>query len=103
MSESTSTVDVTLLDRTYTIACPEQDREALRDAAAYLDRKMRTIRDGTRQNNNERIAVTAALYIAFEMLNPGSSEAIDRVALRRRIASMQSVLDEALAPQAGLF
>jgi cell division protein ZapA len=103
LSDSPSTVDVTLLDRIYKIACPEEDHEALRDAAAYLDRKMRAIRDGARQNNNERIAVMAALDIAFEMLNPDSAEAIDRVGLRRKIASMQSVLDEALAPQAGLF
>ncbi len=98
-----ATLEVTLIDRTYKVACAEADRERILDAAAYLDRKMQTLRDAGQIQGQERLAVMVALDIAFEMLNPKSAEAIDRVALKRRIIGMQSVLDEALAPQAGLF
>ncbi len=103
MSEPQPTIDVTLLGSTYKVACLQADRESLLDAAAYLDRKMQALRDGGQVRSQERLAVMAALDIAFELLNPKSAEAIDRVSLKRRILSMQSVLDEALAPQVGLF
>ena len=103
------TLDVTLLGRDYKVACKESERAELQDAVAFLDQRMREIRDGGKVAGADRIAVMAALNIAHELLRarpqagapnvaPGKAHAaIDDTAARRRIGAMQSAIDEALA------
>ena len=38
-------LDVTILDRQYRVACPDEEREELMASVAYLDRKMREIKE----------------------------------------------------------
>ena len=40
------TLDVALLGRDYKVACKESERAELQDAVAFLDQRMREIRDG---------------------------------------------------------
>ena len=103
MASKIPTLEVNLIGRSYKLACPDDERESLIRAADYLNRKMVEIRDGGRIGNTERVAVMAALHVSFELLHPKTHEAIDRQALKGRIDAMHSVLDEALAPQEGLF
>ncbi len=103
------TLDVALLGREYKVACKESERAELIDAVALLDRRMREIRDGGKVAGAERIAVMAALNLAHDLLRERrapqsaasavSTTAIDDVVLRRRIASMQSAIDQVLAGQ----
>ena len=65
---SQQAVKVHILDREYAVACSEEDRPGLIEAAAYLDGKMREIRAGAKLVGLERIAVMAALNIAHESL-----------------------------------
>ena len=90
-------------------ALEHSERAELQDAVAFLDRRMREIRDGGKVAGADRIAVMAALNIAHELLRaraqagapnatPGKARAaIDDAAARRRIGAMQSAIDEALA------
>ena len=39
------TVDVSIMGREFSIACPESERDALLSAVSYLDKKMCDIRD----------------------------------------------------------
>ena len=55
------TLDVSLLGRDYKVACKAGEEAELRDAVAFLDARMREIRDGSKTSSIERIAVMAAL------------------------------------------
>ena len=66
--EHDQTVEVKILERSYVVGCPEEEQHNLISSAKYLDRKMREIRDGGKVIGTERIAIMAALNIAYEML-----------------------------------
>ena len=103
MSDKAQTLDVSIMGRSYKVSCQDEERDALMRAVAYLDEKMIEIRDSGRVGNIERIAVMAALNIAHEFLTTRVAGEFDVATLKRRIESMRSQLDEALAPQQALF
>lgn len=102
MSTKPKYLDVTIMGRTYKVACEDEQREDLLGAVAYLDRKMNEIKSAGKVASAERIAIMAALNIAHDLLSlraSGSgSPGFDMESLKRRMASMQAALDEALAP-----
>ena len=98
MSPKPKTLDVTIMGRTYKVACSEDEREALISAVAYLDRKMTEIKSTGRVASAERIAVMAALNITHELLSSQrNASGFDIEGLRRRMAAMEATLDQALA------
>jgi len=64
---SSQTVDVVIFDKTYRIESPTEEQETLKQAAKYLDEKMKEIRQAARGLEAERVAVLAALNICHEM------------------------------------
>ena len=103
MSANKNTLDVKILDRELRVACPEEEREALLDAVAYLDKKMTEIRDAGKIASVERIAIMAALNIANELLSVKVGRGVDLSDFTRRMRSMQTAIDQALADQETLF
>lgn len=104
MSAKPKTLDVTIMGRTYKVACADEEREALLSAVAYLDRKMSEIKSAGKVASAERIAVMAALNIAHELLTAkNNASGFDIEGLKRRMAAMEATLDEALAPQERLL
>lgn len=103
MSVNKNTLDVKILDRELRVACPEEEREALLDAVAYLDKKMTEIRDAGKIASVERIAIMAALNIANELLSVKVGRGVDLSDFTRRMRSMQTAIDQALADQETLF
>jgi cell division protein ZapA len=108
------TLDITILGREFKVACKEREREELSEAVALLDKRMREIRDAGKVTGTDRIAVMTALNFAHELLRErraaGTGEApsvadgaIDAESARRRIQSMQTAIDQALAGQDKLF
>jgi cell division protein ZapA len=99
MNQKSKTLDVTIMGRTYKVACSDEERNALLSAVAYLDRKMTEIKNAGRVASAERIAVMAALNIAHELLSSRNhASGLDMEGLRRRMAAMEATLDQALAP-----
>jgi cell division protein ZapA len=99
MNQKSKTLDVTIMGRTYKVACSEEERNALLSAVAYLDRKMSEIKSAGRVASAERIAVMAALNITHELLSSrNNATGFDIEGLRRRMAAMEATLDQALAP-----
>jgi len=96
-------IEVTVLGRSYTVACSDSEREALLQAVAYLDGKMAEIKKAGKVAGTERIAVTAALNIAHEMLSMRLGEGFDVGEARRRIVDIEAKLEAALAKQEKLF
>ena len=66
---SSNSVTVQILDKEYSIICPQEERSNLVSAARYLDGKMREIRSSGKVIGADRIAVMAALNITHEMLH----------------------------------
>lgn len=108
------TLDVSLLGRDYRVACKEGEEAELRDAVAFLEGRMREIRDGSRSSSSERVAVMAALNLAHDFQRVRSLPAaeatavtpppiIDAPAARRRIASMRSAIEQVLSGQEKLL
>lgn len=103
MNGKTQTLDIKLLDRELRIACPEEERAELLDAVAYLDKRMREIRDAGKIVSVERIALMAALNITHELLTTKIGRGVDLSGFKRRMDSMQAAIDQALAEQDSLF
>ena len=60
-------VEVTILGQSYILGCPDGGESSLLEAVADVDREMSAIRDGGKVKARERIAVLAALNLAFEL------------------------------------
>lgn len=104
MSAKPKTIDVVIMGRTYKVACSDEERGALLAAVAHLDRKMTEIKSAGRVAGAERIAVMAALNIAHELLSSRSdSGGFDTDGVKGRMAAMEAVLDQMLAPQERLI
>jgi cell division protein ZapA len=103
MAEGANTVEVTLLGRTYRVACEEGERESLMQAVAYLDGKMNEIRKAGKVVGAERIAVMAALNVAHELLSVRLGGGFDVGQAKRRINAIESKIDAAIAKQENLF
>jgi cell division protein ZapA len=60
-------VEATILGQSYILGCPEGGEKALLEAVAAVDHEMSSIRDGGKVKARERIAVLAALNLAFAL------------------------------------
>ena len=103
MAEGGDTIEVSLLGRTYRVACDEGERESLMEAVAYLDAKMNEIRTAGKVMGAERIAVMAALNVAHELLSLRLGAGFDVGKAKRRINAIESKIDAAIAKQENLF
>lgn len=102
MAADPKSLDVSIMGRSFKVACPPEDRAGLLDAVDYLDRKMQEIKDSGKVTNLERIAIMAALNITHEFLNTrvGGFDVGD---FKRRIADMHQQIDASLADESDLF
>lgn len=89
-------VSIKILDREYRIACPEEERQALRESAEHLDKCMREIRDSGRVVGLDRISVMAALNIANDLLACQRKDKDVDSKFGKRITALKSKLDAAL-------
>ena len=60
-------VEVTILGQSYLLACPDDGEVALLAAVQAVDREMSAIRDAGKVKARERIAVLAALNLAYRL------------------------------------
>ena len=60
-------IEVTILGQSYLLGCPEGGEASLLDAVAQVDREMSAIRDAGKVKARERIAVLAALNLAYAL------------------------------------
>jgi cell division protein ZapA len=103
MAEGAKTIEISILGRSYKIACEDNERDALLEAVAYLDGKMADIKKAGKVSGTDRIAVMAALNIAHELLSLKVGNGFDIGQAKRRISGIEAKLDEAIAQQDKLF
>ncbi len=95
-------LEVTLLGRSFRVACAPEEQAGLQAAVEYLDRKMQEIKDSGKVASLERIAIMAALNITHEMLTTRVG-GFDLGEMKRRIHDMTKQIDAAMADQDDLF
>ena len=64
-------VEVTILGQGYILGCPEGGEAKLGAAVAAVDREMSAIRDAGKIKARDRIAVLAALNLAYQLAERG--------------------------------
>lgn len=97
-------VEVTIMGQSYRLGCPDGGERALHEAVANVDREMCGIRDAGKIKARERIAVLAALNLAFTLAERGAAPAAapmaaDDPALDLLVAR----IDEVLGPDGRLL
>jgi cell division protein ZapA len=68
-------LEVTILGQSYILACPDGGEALLGAAVASVDREMSGIRDAGKVKARERIAVLAALNLAYQLADRGARAA----------------------------
>lgn len=66
-------MEVTIMGQSYLLGCPEGGEAALTEAVSQVDREMCAIRDGGKVKARERIAVLAALNLAYQLTEVSAS------------------------------
>jgi len=96
MEKTSEPISVAILDREYQFACQPEERKALREAADYLDDRMRSIKGEGRLMALERIAVMTALNLSDELLRLQKYENHRQKNVDARIRILADELDDAL-------
>lgn len=88
-------IEVTIMGQSYILGCPEGGEQSLLTAVASVDKEMSAIRDAGRVKARERIAVLAALNLAYQLAERparavsentnGAKSSLDIDALIRRV------------------
>ena len=85
-------VEVRLLGQVYMLGCPDGGEVLLRTAVASVDKEMVAIREAGKVKARERIAVLAALNLAYQLAErgpvpqePAETGRVDLEALIRRV------------------
>lgn len=68
-------IEVTIMGQSYVLGCPDGGEVALLEAVNQVDREMSSIRDGGKVKARERIAVLAALNLAYALAENASDAA----------------------------
>ena len=103
MSAESKGLQINIMGREFRVACPEEEQKGLLEAVDYLNRKMNEIRDQGKVIGLERIAIMAALNITHEFLATKVGGGFDIAEIKRKMASMETVLDQAISDQSELF
>lgn len=88
-------INISIMGRDFSVACPENEQEELLAAARYLDGKMKDIQKSGKIIGAERCAIMAALNITNELLKLQRSTA-GQEQLQKRLSSLQQRIDEVL-------
>jgi cell division protein ZapA len=86
---------IEIFDQTYNIQS-EDDENYLRELAAFVDERMRTISEATRQVDSMRVAVLAALNIADELFAVRKRQKEIEGPLRKRVEKCVTLVERTL-------
>ena len=102
-------LEVQIMGQSYLLGCPEGGEDRLRDAVGKVDTAMCKIRDAGKLKARDRIAVLAALNLAFELSDRASAPAAPAAANDplsanpQQLAGLMARLDQALGDDGRLL
>jgi cell division protein ZapA len=91
-----SQLEVTILGQSYVLACPDGGERDLLEAVAIVDREMSAIRDTGKVKARERIAVLAALNLAYQLAEAPVAKGAAAGASADELARLVQRIDHAL-------
>ena len=89
-------LNLDIMGREFCVTCPDEEREEIQLAAAYLDNKIQEIKAEGKVIDSDRIAIIAALSITHELLMLRTGTGFDMNEFRRRINSLKRKVDEVM-------
>lgn len=93
---STNAVDITLMGRSYSIACPTGQEQALTLVARNIEQQLTQLKSRTNSLSREDLLVMAALNIGHELLTEKQKNQEYMEQMDDRIRLLQSTLEQAL-------
>ena len=93
-----SRVRLRILDKEVQLSCPPDEQDGLLQAAAYVDRAMRELRQRNTTSSFEKIAIVTAINTASSLLE-ARARAGDQGDAVERVAKLNTRLDELLADE----
>jgi cell division protein ZapA len=94
-------INISIMGREFSVACPPEEQEELMDAARYLDKNMKEIKKSGKIIGAERCAIMAALNITNDLLQLRRATA-GQERVQERLNSLQERIDEVLKDAEGL-
>jgi cell division protein ZapA len=68
MCNNSTTIEINVFNKTYTLQCELDQREQLQHAASYLDEQMSKLKNLHQSISSDEIAIIAALNVTSELL-----------------------------------
>ncbi len=96
-SKEINVVTIKVMDRELKLKCPKNKITELQEATAYLDKKMREIHHGDKFATIDRIAITAALNIAHELILTKQTAQPSTPNSNKRLLKIKNKLAQTLA------
>ena len=116
-------VTINVMGREFRVAAPQGEERQLLASVELLNKKMKELRDGGKIVGNERIAIMAALNIAHDYLQllvsgtnknsdmqnaatssiKNTNNSVDADFVRRKMESLENVIEKAISEQEKLF
>ncbi|MCW5660148.1 MAG: cell division protein ZapA [Burkholderiaceae bacterium] len=98
-----SQLEVTILGQSYVLACPDGGERDLLEAVAIVDREMSAIRDAGKVKARERMAVLAALNLAYQLAEAPAAKTADDGASADELRRLVERIDQALGDDGRLL
>lgn len=95
-------IEVQIMQQSYVLGCPDGHEARLLEAVERVDSTMTGIRDAGRVRSRDRIAVLAALHMAFELADQASWAQAQAVAAQE-LAAAAADTDADVVAQAAAF
>ncbi|MFM9917268.1 MAG: cell division protein ZapA [Rhizobacter sp.] len=97
-------IEVTILGQSYVLGCPDGGENLLQASVKAVDREMTTIRAAGKVKARERIAVLAALNLAYKLeQRPETVSGIDSTSTAIDVSALISRIDKALGEHGQLL
>src|SRR5665213_1275699 len=93
MSLNKETIQLQILGKPYKMACPPSEAPQLKEAAQYLEQKVRTLHKAFSTATAERIAIMVALDLAHELLTHKGESLDYRDSLEAKVRSLSASLE----------
>lgn len=91
-------IQITLLGKPYTMACAAGEGHRLKEAAQYLEQKVKMLQLAHQTAPTEALAIMAALDLAHELLTQKAESLDYRDALEAKMRALTVTLGTALDP-----
>jgi cell division protein ZapA len=96
-------IEVSILGQVYVLGCPPDGEALLRVAVVMVDKEMAAIREAGKVKARERIAVLAALNLAYQLADRAPNVVAGTTGADEQVAALVRRIDAALSDDGRLL